>query len=134
VNSVNDQKAQLPYEQMGGGGMVRRFVDRFYDLMDTDPRYAELRSLHAADLQPMRESLAGFLSAWLGGPRDWFDQRPGACVMSAHAKIPVTRETAEQWTDAMARALADSGIDAALAERVHEAFQRMAMAMARRKG
>jgi hypothetical protein len=32
----------------------------------------------------------------------------------------------------MARALADSGVDAALAERVHEAFQRMAMAMARR--
>jgi hemoglobin len=64
--------------------------------------------------------------------RDWFDQRPGACVMSAHASIPVTRKTAEQWTDAMARALADSGVDAALAERVHEAFQRMAMAMARR--
>lgn len=132
MNGTNDETAQLPYEQMGGGDMVRRFVDRFYDLMETDPRYAELRSLHAADLRPMRESLAGFLSAWLGGPRDWFDQRPGACVMSAHAKIPVTRETAEQWTDAMARALADSGVDAALAEKVHEAFQRMAMAMARR--
>jgi len=132
VSSVNDQKVQLPYEQMGGGDMVRRFVDRFYDLMDSDPRYAELRSLHAADLQPMRESLASFLSAWLGGPRDWFDQRPGACVMSAHAKIPVTRETAGHWTDAMARALADSGVEAALADRVNEAFERMAMAMARR--
>jgi hemoglobin len=45
--------------------------------------------------------------------------------------MPVTRETAQQWTDAMARALADSGVEAALAERVHEAFERMAMAMAR---
>ena len=132
MSSVNDQKVQLPYEQMGGGDMVRRFVDHFYDLMDSDPRYAELRSLHPADHQPMRESLASFLSAWLGGPRDWFDQRPGACVMSAHAKIPVTRETAGHWTDAMARALADSGVEAALADRVNEAFERMAMAMARR--
>lgn len=132
MNSTNDQKAQLPYELIGGQEAVRRFVNRFYDLMETEPRYAELRALHASDLQPMRESLAGFLTAWLGGPRDWFDERPDTCVMSAHGNVPVNRQTADQWTSAMATALADSGVEPALADAINAAFTRMAMAMAQR--
>ena len=124
--------AVSPYDLIGGSAVVRRFVDRFYDLMDQDPRYAELRALHAPDLAPMRASLAGFLNAWLGGPRDWFEQRPGACMMSAHARVPVTPETAGQWADAMGRALLDADVDAGLAARMSEAFARMAGGMVRR--
>lgn len=122
----------LPYDLIGGTDAVARFVDRFYDLMDGDARYAALRALHAADLTPMRTSLTGFLVAWLGGPRDWFDARPGACVMSAHAGISITAETADQWMDAMTRALADSGVDPSLSTRIGDAFARMAGGMARR--
>jgi hemoglobin len=125
-------EAVTPYDLVGGSAVVRRFVDRFYDLMEQEPRYGELRALHAADLGPMRESLAGFLIAWLGGPRDWFEQRPGACVMSAHARVAVTGETSAQWVDAMRRALLDSGVDADLAARMCETFARMAGAMGRR--
>jgi hemoglobin len=120
-----------PFDVVGGSEAVARFVNRFYDLMDTDPDYAELRALHAADLAPMRRSLAGFLAAWLGGPRDWFDQNPGKCMMSAHASIPVSARTARQWTAAMARALADTGVPPEIAERMNDAFTRMAAGMAR---
>lgn len=130
TDTVTERPPTTPFETIGGAAAVRGFVDRFYDLMDTDPAYAALRALHAPDLAPMRDSLAGFLTAWLGGPRDWFEQRPGACIMSAHAKIPVTAETARQWTDAMARALADSPIDPGLVVRINEAFARMAQGMA----
>ena len=121
-----------PFEQIGGGDVVRRIVDRFYDLMDQDPRYGALRALHAPDLAPMRASLTGFLTAWLGGPRDWFAQHPGACVMSAHARIGVTGETAEQWVAAMGRAVSGVGIEAELAVRIKQAFARMASGMVRR--
>jgi hemoglobin len=132
TTTVTEPQALTPYDVAGGGERVRAFVDRFYDLMDTDPAYAELRALHASGLGPMRVSLAGFLSAWLGGPRDWFDQRPGVCMMSAHAKVRVDAETARQWAEAMARALADNGVEAALRERINEAFARMAQGMAAR--
>lgn len=132
VNGTNSQNTQPPYELIGGQEAVRRFVGRFYDLMDTEPCYAELRQLHAKDLQPMRDSLTGFLTAWLGGPRDWFDKRPGACVMSAHSDVPVNRQTAEQWISAMGRALGESGVDPALADAINAAFTTMAMGMARR--
>lgn len=119
-----------PFDRVGGPVAVRRFVDRFYDLMDSDPAYGALRALHAGDLGPMRESLAGFLAGWLGGPRDWFIQRPGVCMMSAHARIPITPETARQWVEAMGRALDEASLDPALTAQIKTAFGRMAQGMA----
>jgi hemoglobin len=130
--TVAEAEPTTLFDMAGGTAGVRAFVNRFYDLMETEPRYAALRAIHAPDLGPMRSSLAGFLTAWLGGPRDWFETRPGVCMMSAHAPVPVTPETAGQWTEAMARALTDTRIDAELAERMNEAFERMAQVMARR--
>jgi len=120
-----------PYARIGEAPAVRRLVERFYDLMETDPAYAELRGLHAADLKPMRGSLAGFLVGWLGGPRDWFAAHPGVCMMSLHAAIPVNEATARQWREAMARALADTGVEAELAGQINAAFARMSENMRR---
>jgi len=126
-----DVEVTSPFIAAGGADGVAALVNRFYDLMETDPAYAELRALHAADLAPMRASLTGFLSGWLGGPRDWFDANPGRCMMSMHANVPVSALTARQWTAAMGRALADTGVEPDLAARILDAFTRMAAAMAR---
>lgn len=131
AETASQAEAQSPFARVGGAEGVRRIVDRFYDLMENDPAYAALRAMHADDLAPMRESLAGFLTAWLGGPRDWFAQHPGTCIMSAHAHFPITPETAGQWIDAMRRAMVDTGVDPDLAGAMEEAMTRMAGAMTR---
>lgn len=123
--------ANTPFEALGGAAAIRRIVDSFYDLMETDPQYAKLRALHAADLSPMRDSLAGYLAAWSGGPRTWFQTRPVTCIMSIHRKIPIDRETASQWTDAMQRALANAGTPRPISEAMHEILVRMATGMIR---
>lgn len=98
-------QASTPYDRIGGRAEIAALVDRFYDLMDSDTAFAALRAIHADDLTPMRASLTDFLMAWMGGPRDWFDQRPGACIMSAHGRLPgIDRETGEQWIACMTRA------------------------------
>lgn len=122
---------ETPFDMVGGAATVRRIVDRFYDLMEEQPAYAELRALHAPDLAPMRASLAGFLTAWLGGPRDWFSDNPGKCVMSVHGRIAVTADTARQWAEAMRRAIADSGIASNIATGMADALGNMAQAMIR---
>ena len=130
---MSDPTATIsPYERLGGKAMIRRVVDRFYDLMDTEPGFVELRAMHAADLTPIRESLSGFLAGWCGGPRDWFEQNPGKCMMTAHARLDIRPSVAAQWCEAMGRALADSGVDPIVAAQLNEAFGRMAGAMAAR--
>ena len=134
TSETAEARPATAFDMIGGEDAVRRFVDRFYDLMDSEPDYAALRAMHAEDLTPMRMSLAGFLTGWLGGPRHWFEAHPGACIMSAHAVLPIGADTARQWTDAMARALKDCAVEAELAERMNDAFQRMAGGMARNAG
>lgn len=121
---------RTPFEAIGGTPMVRAIVDRFYDLMDAQPAYAELRALHAADLAPMRASLSGFLTAWLGGPRDWFADNRGKCVMSLHARMAVTPQTARQWAEAMRLAIADCAVDPEIGARMAGLLGQMAQAMA----
>jgi hemoglobin len=120
-----------PFDLVGGKSRVRKIVDRFYDLMDAEPEYKTLRALHAADLSPMRDSLADFLMAWLGGPRDWFAQRPDACIMSAHRQIGIDKDVAGQWITAMDRAIAEGPVPPALGTRMSEALAGMARAMVR---
>jgi hemoglobin len=123
---------RTPYEALGGADVIARIVDRFYDLMDSDPQYAPLRAMHAADLMPMRGSLAGWLSAWAGGPRDWFEANPGKCMMSAHRGLGVSHATADQWVDAMSRAIAECGpADRALGKAMAERLAMMAASMTR---
>jgi hemoglobin len=125
---MNAAAPPSPYLLIGGEAMVRAIVDRFYDLMDEDPAYARLRTLHAADLAPVRHGLTRFLVGWLGGPRDWFDR--GQCIMSIHRAFPIDGELARQWSDAMHRALDDRpGIDPRLREKMEEALGHMARGM-----
>lgn len=123
-------KPRTPYEAIGGAPVIERVVNRFYNLMEDEPQYAKLRAMHASDLGPMRRSLAGWLIAWAGGPRDWFDENPGKCMMSAHRGLGATEETAGQWADAMARAIADCGPeDRELGKAMAERLDMMARAM-----
>ncbi|WP_420142194.1 group II truncated hemoglobin [Sphingomonas sp.] len=116
-----------PFERIGGDTRVRALADRFYDLMESDPRYSRLRAMHGEDLAPMRHALAGFLTGWLGGPRDWF--QTGRCIMSAHRGMAVTPATAGAWLHAMGRAMADTDVPPPVANQMRHAFARMAAAM-----
>lgn len=120
-----------PYELLGGSKVVAAIGNRFYELMDSEPQYAELRALHAPDLGPVRQGLIEFMNAWLGGPKDWFSR--GKCVVSLHGPIAITTQVGSQWADAMARAIADQpGIDRALGLAMAERLGDMAMGMVNR--
>lgn len=125
---MNAAAPPSPYARMGGSDTVGALVNRFYDLLESDIAYAGLRALHAVDLAPVRYGLAQFMIGWLGGPRDWFDR--GQCVMGLHRAFPITPALATQWSDAMARAIADTpAIDTELAAAMRERLAHMAQGM-----
>ena len=107
AEAENESVPNTPFHRLGGAPVFEAICNRFYDLMEQDSAYAELRAMHAADLAPMREALPRFLSGWAGGPRDWFDANPDRCMMSVHKPFTIDRQTADQWAEAMQRAIAD---------------------------
>lgn len=127
-----DTKALTPYERIGGIETLRRITDRFYDVMESDPAYAELRAMHAVDLAPMRDSLPSFLAGWSGGPRDWWDHNPGKCMASMHKPFAIDKNTAGQWAEAMRRSIAEvAPADTEIANALADVLANMALGMAR---
>lgn len=125
--------ARSPFERIGGHPVLRAITNRFYDLMEQDSAYAELRAMHAADLTPMRSALPLFLAGWAGGPRDWFEANPGKCMMSLHTPFPIGAETARQWAKAMKRAIAETDLaNRETGDAMADVLERMALGMARR--
>lgn len=120
---------QTPYDLIGGAPAIQAIVDKFYDLVETEPRFLRLRAMHDADLEPMRRSLASFLSFWFGGPNEWRSEKGGGCVMSSHAQFLIDQDHAQQWIDAMSAAIADYGVEPQLAATIRNAMTRMCAGM-----
>jgi hemoglobin len=121
-----------PFDRLGGHATMEAICNRFYDLMDGDPAYAELRAMHAPDLAPMRKSLPLFLAGWSGGPRDWFEANPGRCMMSLHRPFRIDAKVAGQWAEAMRRAVADVAPQPAdMAKAMADVLADMAIGMGR---
>ena len=64
--AVKDTQKATPFERLGGEAAIRRIVERFYDVMETDPAAARIRAMHAADLSVMRSKLADWMIGALG--------------------------------------------------------------------
>jgi hemoglobin len=115
-----------PYELIGGEATVRRLADRFYDILDTDPRAARIRAMHGRDLAPIRQLLFEFLSGWLGGPPLYFKRPEHRCIMSAHRPYAIGAVERDEWMICMRRAMDECGLPADMRAPLDEALLRMA--------
>lgn len=111
-----------PYAWVGGEAAVRALVDRFYDLMDLEPRYKELRAVHGSELTAARDKLFWFLSGWLGGPPEYTERFGHPRLRMRHMPFAIGIVERDQWLACMAQAMQESGLDAALRERLENSF------------
>ena len=118
-----------PYEMIGGEPVVKKLVDRFYDIMDTDPRAEAVRAMHAGDLAPMKEKLFQFLSGWLGGPPLYFQRSDAKCMGSVHAGFAIGEMERDQWMMCMRQALEDAGVPDEMRKLIDPALFRFADAV-----
>jgi len=111
-----------PYEWIGGDAKVRALVDRFYDLMDLEPAYAELRAVHPSTLDGSRDKLYWFLSGWLGGPNHYIERFGHPRLRARHLPFKIGIRERDQWMACMLQAMQEQAVDPALAERLAESF------------
>jgi hemoglobin len=116
-------------EQIGGEPALRRLVERFYDLVEKDPRGSALLKLHfrGHGVPHSREEQFNFLSGFLGGRRYYLEKHGHMDVRLMHAHVPVSAEVAEDWLALMDRAIDDTQLSGPPAERMRTAFRRVAL-------
>ncbi len=115
-------------DQLGGEAALRALVNRFYDLVETDPRGAAILKLHfrGHGLAHVREEQFNFLSGFLGGRRYFLEKHGHMDVKLMHAHVPIREKDAEDWLDLMDQAIADEGHSGPHAERMRATFRRVA--------
>lgn len=122
------------YEKIGGEAAVGMLCDRFYELMDSVPRFLELRRMHPEDLQGSREKLFMFLSGWLGGP-DLFVEKFGHPQLRArHMPFAIGTRERDQWVACMVLAMEGVGIEEAVRSKLLENFFTTADFMRNKEG
>lgn len=122
MSAAGDDAARTPYEQLGGADAVRALVDRFYDLMELEPEYADLRRTHGPDLTHARDKLAWFLSGWLGGPDHYIERFGHPRLRARHLPFAIGVRERDQWLACMNQAMTECGVDGALRARLLQAF------------
>lgn len=110
------------FELLGGVEKVRDLVERFYDVMDSDPRAAKLRSLHGKDLTEAREKLFMFLTGWSGGPQLYIERYGHPFLRRRHLPFAIGEEERDQWMYCMVRAMHDIGMDEDVMRKLAEAL------------
>ena len=109
MSNEETPQAVPPFEQLGGVDGVRALVDRFYDLMDLEPEFAELRALHPTSLDGSRDKFAWFLTGWLGGPDLYIERFGHPRLRARHLPFPIGVQVRDQWLTCMGLAMAEIG-------------------------
>lgn len=110
------------FEWIGGEVRVRELVDRFYDLMDLQPGYAELRAVHGSELDDARQKLFWFLCGWLGGPQHYTDRLGHPRLKQRHMPFKVGLVERDQWLACIDQAMCEATVPEALRTRLNKAF------------
>ena len=130
MNSDRDPGEQdakpTPFEALGGEPGVRELVDRFYDLMELEERFAPLRALHPPQLEGSRDKLFWFLCGWLGGPAHYETRFGHPRLRARHLPYAIGSPVRDAWLVCMAQAMSDLGVAQPLLDRLLESFWRTA--------
>jgi len=111
-----------PFQWIGGEEKVQALTERFYDLMDLEPAYADLRAVHGSSLDNARQRLFWFLCGWLGGP-DHYVQRFGHPRLRArHLPFAIGIRERDQWLACMGQAMIETEVPEPLRRRLHASF------------
>ena len=95
------------YRAAGGSDGIDQLVHRFYEHMESLPEARAVRAMHADNVAEVRDKLAVFLVAWLGGPNEYRARFGAISIPSFHARFAIDEAERDAWLLCMARAVDD---------------------------
>jgi hemoglobin len=122
------------YELIGGEATIARLCDRFYELMDSVPQFAGIRTMHPESLKGSRDKLFMFLSGWMGGPDLFVEKFGHPRLRGRHMPFSIGVGERDQWVACMVLAMDDVGIEEGIRRNLLENFFNTADFMRNREG
>lgn len=110
------------YDRIGGDTTIGQLVERFYDLMFSEPGVDAVRDMHDPDTRLIRAKFFDFLSGWLGGPARYVEKYGHPRLRARHLPFAIGVAERDQWLHCMNRALEQTPMDPALRAHLKQSF------------
>ena len=121
ISEAGSNKATF-FELLGGTEQVKALAERFYDIMDSDPKAATIRALHPQDLTGSREKLFMFLTGWTGGPQLYVERYGHPVLRRRHSPFAIGESERDQWMYCMIKAMQEIGVEEQVMLKLAEAL------------
>lgn len=123
VEEVGSNKSTF-FELLGGEAQgvknIRKLVETFYDVMDSDLKAKTIRGMHPADLTGSREKLFMFLTGWTGGPQLYIERYGHPKLRMRHSPFAIDESARDQWMYCMITAMHQLGLEEKLMTKLAE--------------
>lgn len=101
-------------------------AERFYDVMESDPRAKDLLAIHPQPMTVIRQKFFEFLSGWFGGP-PLFEEKYGHPRLRArHMPFTIDLKLRDQWLLCMYQVLDEQVEDELLKIQLRQRFTQLA--------
>lgn len=116
---MNDDLFQILGKEEGIGNLV----DKFYRIMDTDPKAMAVRDLHPENLKTSNLKLFEFLVGRFGGPDLYIEKYGHPRMRKRHMPFKIGPKESEQWLYCMKGALNDMNLAPELNDSLYSFFK-----------
>jgi hemoglobin len=113
-------------ERLGGAVVIDRLVEAFYLRMDTLSEAAAIRTMHPADLAPIKADLKLYLTEWTGGPKLYSAEKGRPQMRQRHIEFPIGDAERDAWLLCMRGALSETVADAAARTEIDAGLSKLA--------
>ncbi len=119
------------YQMIGGEQALERLVEKFYDIIETDPDGEIIHALHLKGfgISHVRLAQFEFLSGFFGGPQYYAERMGHANLRAMHEHIQIGSAEVHAWLACMEKAINELGFDAGVHEKLMLHFTRSAKAL-----
>lgn len=101
-------------------------AERFYDVMETNPKAKDLLALHPQPLTKIRQKFFEFLSGWFGGPPLFEEQYGHPRLRARHMPFRIDIRMRDQWLLCMYQVLDEQVSDPLLKMQLRQRFTQLA--------
>jgi hemoglobin len=109
MSETSASTPQSLYDLLGGEpeatNQIRKIVEAFYDVMDSDEKAKTIRLMHPEDLTSSREKLFMFLTGWTGGPQLYIERYGHPFLRRRHLPFKIGEEERDQWIYCMTKGM-----------------------------
>jgi len=117
------------YDKIGGEAPLRKLVESFYDLVETDPDGAPVHVLHLRGhgINHLRRAQFEFLSGFFGGPKLYIERTGHSNMRMMHEHVAISQVEVDSWLLIMNRNLHNLAYEEELRVKLMGHFTRAAL-------